>query len=56
MIYSWLAFIAFLSDWEGEVLLQEAQRNEFMNLLHLVTKCVYKEETGLANLLWLDRS
>jgi len=26
MIYSWLAFNVFLSDWEGEVLLREARK------------------------------
>ena len=26
MIYSWLAFIAFLSDWEGKVLLGEVRK------------------------------
>ena len=26
MIYSWLAFIAFLSDWEGELFLWEAEK------------------------------
>jgi len=26
MIYSWLAFNVFVSDWEGEVLLREAQK------------------------------